>query len=72
MLITGIDEAGKGPLIGPLVMAGILIEEKSISKLKKIGVKDSKLLKKEVRESMFKKILGVVKDYKIISLMLTL
>ena len=68
MLICGVDEAGRGPVIGPLVMAGILIEEKDEEKLRKIGVKDSKLISKDKREELFKKILGIVKDYKIISL----
>ena len=68
MLICGIDEAGRGPVIGPLVMAGVLIDEKYEYKLKKLGVKDSKLLTKEKREYLFKKILDTVKKYKIISL----
>ena len=42
--ICGIDEAGRGPVIGPLVIAGTLIEEAKLEKLKKIDVKDSKLL----------------------------
>ena len=68
MLICGIDEAGRGPVIGPLVMAGVLIEEKDEKKLKDIGVKDSKLLDPETREKLFKKILTIAKNYKIISL----
>lgn len=68
MLLTGIDEAGRGPVIGPLVLAGVLIEKKDELKLKKINVKDSKLLDKKQRKDMFKKILSIVKDYKIISL----
>lgn len=68
MLICGIDEAGRGPVIGPLVMAGVLIKENHEEKLKKLGVKDSKLLPKEKREPLFKKILEIAEDYKIISL----
>ncbi len=68
MLICGIDEAGRGPVIGPLVMAGVLIDEKYEYKLKKLGVKDSKLLTREKREKLFKQILDTVKKYKIISL----
>lgn len=41
--IIGIDEAGLGPVFGPMVVAGIRIEKKYISELKKYGVKDSKL-----------------------------
>jgi len=65
-LICGIDEAGRGPVIGPMVMAGVLIEEQDISKLKSMGVKDSKLLTKKQRNLLFKKIIKIVKKYKII------
>lgn len=64
-LICGIDEAGRGPVIGPMVMAGVLIEEQAISKLKSMGVKDSKLLTKKKREHLFEKIKQTVKQYKI-------
>jgi len=37
----GIDEAGRGPLIGPIVVAGV---EGSNDDMKELGVKDSKLL----------------------------
>jgi ribonuclease HII len=65
-LICGIDEAGRGPVIGPMVMAGVLIEKSDIPKLKALGVKDSKLLTKEKREFLFTKIKSTVKSYKII------
>ncbi len=68
MLICGIDEAGRGPVIGPLVMAGVMIEETEEQKLKEIGCKDSKLLTREEREDLFKKIISMAKDYKIISI----
>ncbi|MCD4666736.1 ribonuclease HII [archaeon] len=64
VLVCGIDEAGRGPVIGPLVMSGVLLEEKDVSKLKKIGVKDSKLLEPSKREELFKEIKKIVKDYK--------
>ncbi|MGD2072180.1 MAG: ribonuclease HII [Candidatus Thorarchaeota archaeon] len=48
--IAGIDEAGRGPMIGPLVVCGVLIENKVIEKLQKIGVKDSKALTSKKRE----------------------
>jgi len=66
MLVAGIDEAGRGPLIGPMVMAGILIDEKDVDKLKAIGVKDSKLLSQKQREILYKKIIEIVHDYNIV------
>lgn len=51
-LIMGIDEAGRGALIGPLVVAGVVVSEENEKKLKKIGVKDSKQLKPEKREKL--------------------
>lgn len=44
MLLIGIDDAGRGPLIGPMVMAGVLTEQSDEKELKEIGAKDSKLL----------------------------
>jgi len=52
MLIAGVDDAGRGPIIGPLVIAGVLIDEKDLPKLKALGVKDSKLLSPLRREQM--------------------
>ncbi len=56
MLVAGVDEAGRGSVIGPLVVAGISIEENDISKLIDIGVKDSKLLSPEKRVKLAKQI----------------
>jgi len=66
ILVCGIDEAGRGPVIGPLVMCGISIDEKKIKKLEEIGVKDSKLLMLKQREDLFTKIKKIVKDFKIV------
>jgi len=41
--IIGIDEAGLGPVFGPLVVAGVAVEITKQEILKKIGVKDSKM-----------------------------
>lgn len=40
----GTDESGKGDYFGPLVVAGVIVDESTSAQLKKIGVKDSKLL----------------------------
>lgn len=44
MLVLGIDDAGRGPIIGPLILAGVLVKKEDEPKLKKAGVADSKLL----------------------------
>jgi ribonuclease HII len=49
-LILGIDDAGRGPVIGPMVLAGCLLTKETENELKKIGVKDSKDLTNRRRE----------------------
>jgi len=56
MIIAGIDEAGRGPVIGPMVMAICATDEKNIPLLDELGVKDSKLLTPEKREYLYEKI----------------
>jgi ribonuclease HII len=56
MLITGIDEAGRGAVIGPLVVAGVTIDKAHEKKLKALGVKDSKELSPKRREELAQKI----------------
>src|SRR5438270_7337654 len=46
-MIAGVDEAGRGPVLGPLVVAAVLVE--SEKPLRKLGVKDSKLLSPKKR-----------------------
>jgi ribonuclease HII len=52
MRVAGIDDAGRGSVIGPLVIAGILIEEQDLPRLREIGVKDSKLLSPDRRAQL--------------------
>lgn len=49
MLICGIDEAGRGPLAGPVVAASVIFEEGFTIK----GVTDSKMLTSFQRETLF-------------------
>lgn len=50
MLTLGIDDSGRGPCIGPMILAGCLLNENVEKELKKLGVKDSKQLTKKRRE----------------------
>ncbi|HDQ06082.1 MAG TPA: ribonuclease HII [Candidatus Bathyarchaeota archaeon] len=51
-MVSGVDEAGRGPVIGPLVIAGVSIDENDLPKLADLGVKDSKLLSPQRRETL--------------------
>jgi ribonuclease HII len=55
-LILGIDDAGRGPLIGPMALAGCLVTKDIEKYFKKIKVRDSKLLAASTREHLAKKI----------------
>jgi len=63
MIICGVDDAGRGSVLGPLVIAGISIERTKIKRLSEIGVKDSKQLSPKMREKLYKKIIAIVDDY---------
>ena len=68
MLISGVDEAGRGPVIGPLIIAGVSIEDTDITKLLDIGVKDSKLLSPQRRETLASQIIELAHNWHIVSL----
>lgn len=38
----GVDESGKGDFFGPLVIAGVMVDEKTAEKFAALGIKDSK------------------------------
>lgn len=64
-IIVGLDEAGRGPVLGPLVMVALAIKEEDQKKLEWMGVKDSKQLSSEAREELFERIREVVHDFRI-------
>ena len=64
-IIVGVDEAGRGPVLGPLVMVAVAVREDKIKKLEWMGVKDSKLLSSSVREEIFEQLRDVIDDFRI-------
>ena len=44
MLILGIDDAGRGPVIGPMLLAGVLVDSEIEKEFIKMGIKDSKTI----------------------------
>jgi len=66
-LVCGIDEAGRGPVIGPLVICGAMIEDKAIDELKKMKIKESKQLTPKQRREFFVRLKDVVR-YKAIEI----
>ena len=50
-MICGVDEAGKGPVIGPMVVAAVAVENAKL--IENIGFKDSKLLSPQKRKELF-------------------
>ncbi|MEM1997212.1 MAG: ribonuclease HII [Candidatus Bathyarchaeia archaeon] len=66
MLICGVDDAGRGPVIGPLVIAGILVDENGLEGLIRLGVRDSKTLSPKRREHLAREILKVVRDCRVV------
>ena len=66
MKICGVDDAGRGSMIGPLVIAGVSIDKKNVRKLSNLGVRDSKKLSPKKRESLYKEIIKIVDSYHVI------
>lgn len=56
--ILGIDEAGRGPVFGPLVVAAFACPYSLMGYLKDIGVRDSKVLSKARREELYEQLIG--------------
>ncbi len=63
MLIAGVDEAGRGCVIGPLVVAGVAVQTENLQMLMELGVKDSKLLTPKKREALYPEILKITHSY---------
>jgi ribonuclease HII len=55
----GVDEAGRGCVVGPLVVAGVAADPDGVEELAELGVRDSKKLSPNRRESLYGDILKV-------------
>ena len=54
-MMCGVDEAGRGPVMGPLVVCAVFVEDDAA--LKDLGVKDSKKLTPKAREKLYDRII---------------
>lgn len=68
MKICGIDEAGRGAVIGPMVVAGVLVDQREVEELVELGVKDSKKLSPAVRAQLSKLIREKAEKVEVVAL----
>jgi len=65
MLLGGVDEAGRGCVLGPLAVAGVSVESGRLQELADLGVKDSKLLSPNQREALYPEIMKLCKGVEV-------
>ncbi len=65
MKILGIDEAGRGCVIGPMAIGAVVFEEKDLGFLEGLGVRDSKLISRKKREELYPQIKKKATFYKV-------
>lgn len=61
MLVLGVDEAGRGPLIGDMFVAAVAIPNDQLDVLADIGVRDSKKLSPTARKKLFNAVISYSK-----------
>ncbi len=66
MRVAGVDDAGRGPVIGPLAIAGVLLNDEYLSQLTSLGVKDSKLLSPRKRAKLAEEIREIALKYQVV------
>ncbi len=66
--IAGVDEAGRGAILGPLVVAGVCVREDRQEQLVKIGVRDSKLLLPHRRADLYHQIMNIAYSVSVVKL----
>lgn len=65
-MFCGVDEAGRGPVMGPLVVGAVYVDDDVA--LRELGVKDSKKLSPKRREELYDRIIDAAEGYSIITL----
>jgi ribonuclease HII len=68
LLVAGVDDAGRGCVIGPLILGGVLMSEEDLPRLVELGVKDSKLLSPHRRETLAVEIERIVTKHSVVRL----
>jgi ribonuclease HII len=62
-IVVGIDEAGRGSVIGPLVVSGVAVKENRIKYLERLKLKDSKKISPKRRTVLSRKIKKITEYY---------
>jgi ribonuclease HII len=56
MRVVGVDEAGRGSFLGPLVVGGFAVDDSEVDALRACGARDSKQLSPSAREEVYARI----------------
>jgi len=65
IIVCGGDEAGRGAILGPLVISLVSIKKSSLSRLSEAGVRDSKLLSPKKRGTLYNTIKKIAADVRV-------
>jgi len=60
-MVCGVDEAGRGPLAGPVVAAAVILDRRRFRGMLRRDLDDSKVLSREARETCYGALLTCVK-----------
>lgn len=61
-IVAGVDEAGRGPLAGPVVVSAVILDPDAIP----VGLNDSKKLTEEQRESLFEQVMATARAVSVV------